>query len=196
MQPRKRPAAAAPPRFTHVPGVGAKFEGYLTRMGFAAPRELAHHEPEQLYARLASMLGDPRLDRCVLYLFRQLVYYARKVRTRAALVARASALSTPLRSAQYGDRDDIERLPKRAKVQLDPALDWAAWSDARMTSDMAKSLEALRPPSSAAPINANGAVEEEAPGRPASASERRRRSDRSGAPAIKQEEGGDAATRR
>lgn len=58
-----------------IPGVGAKMEQHLLRLGYASVEALKGQDPEEMYQRDCLLAGEP-LDRCVLYVYRLCVYYA------------------------------------------------------------------------------------------------------------------------
>lgn len=58
-----------------IPGVGAKMELTLHRLGYDRVEQLAGADPELMYQRLEALQGG-HVDRCVLYVFRCAVYFA------------------------------------------------------------------------------------------------------------------------
>ena len=58
-----------------IPGVGPATAGDLHYLGVESVSDLKGRDPEDMYARMCAYQG-PRLDRCVLYVFRCVVYYA------------------------------------------------------------------------------------------------------------------------
>jgi hypothetical protein len=58
-----------------IPGVGPKTALDLYELGFRRVRDLAVADPEKMYCRLCR--GGP-VDRCMLYVFRCAVYFARE----------------------------------------------------------------------------------------------------------------------
>lgn len=62
--------------FRQIPGVGRNMEAHLLALGLTNLGELAAQSPEELYTRSCLMFGQP-LDKCVLYVYRCAVYYAR-----------------------------------------------------------------------------------------------------------------------
>jgi hypothetical protein len=62
-----------------LPGVGKSIAQDLWDMGFRSPSELKHKDPEKLYEDLNKLRGTT-LDRCLLYTFRCMVYYATETR--------------------------------------------------------------------------------------------------------------------
>ncbi|WP_243313604.1 helix-hairpin-helix domain-containing protein [Fundidesulfovibrio agrisoli] len=58
-----------------IPGIGPAMARDLYSLGVRAPEDLAGRDPQQLYDQLREMSGG-KLDRCVLYVFREAVYYA------------------------------------------------------------------------------------------------------------------------
>ncbi len=67
------------PDLTLIPGVGKSIEHDLNRLGIHFISDLKNNDPERLYNRLVQLSGHP-IDRCVLYVFREAVYYASSVR--------------------------------------------------------------------------------------------------------------------
>ena len=61
---------------TRIPGVGPAMAGDLYALGFRRVADLAGADPEVLYERLCRLTGAHQ-DRCVLYVFRCAVYFAR-----------------------------------------------------------------------------------------------------------------------
>ena len=62
--------------FRQIPGVGSDMEAHLMSLGLTNLAELAKENPEELYTRDCLQFGQP-LDKCILYIFRCAVYYAR-----------------------------------------------------------------------------------------------------------------------
>jgi hypothetical protein len=62
-----------------IPGVGTKIARDLRDLGLNSVKDLQGQNPEELYSRLMALRGCP-VDRCVLYVFRCAVYYARNGR--------------------------------------------------------------------------------------------------------------------
>jgi len=60
---------------TSIPGVGPNIEKHLKRLGCHSVEDLVGKNPEELYARDCELEGCA-LDRCLLYVYRQAVYYA------------------------------------------------------------------------------------------------------------------------
>ncbi len=58
-----------------IPGVGPSLARDLMDLGYGVPGDLAGEDPEQMFARLCDLRSKP-IDRCVLYVFREAVYYA------------------------------------------------------------------------------------------------------------------------
>lgn len=58
-----------------IPGVGPGLAMDLKDLGYAEPADLAGEDPERMFARLCNLRSKP-IDRCVLYVFREAVYYA------------------------------------------------------------------------------------------------------------------------
>jgi hypothetical protein len=60
---------------TRAPGVGPRMAADLDSLGVRSLDDLAGCDPQRLYDRLCELTG-PRVDRCVLYVFRCAVYFA------------------------------------------------------------------------------------------------------------------------
>lgn len=58
-----------------MPGVGKRIAEDLWDLGFRSVEELRGQDPEALYARLCVLQGM-QVDRCMLYVFRCIVYFA------------------------------------------------------------------------------------------------------------------------
>jgi uroporphyrinogen-III synthase len=61
--------------FQTLASVGPATAGDLWQLGYRSIAELAHADPEEMYRRMDAIQG-PGLDRCVLYVFRCVVYQA------------------------------------------------------------------------------------------------------------------------
>lgn len=58
-----------------IPGVGPSLARDLYDLGMHSVEDLKGADPAQLYADLCELRGE-HVDRCVLYVFREAVYYA------------------------------------------------------------------------------------------------------------------------
>jgi len=58
-----------------IPGVGPSIAQDLLDLGVRRVADLRDADPEHLYARLCHLRGT-HIDRCVLYVFREAVYFA------------------------------------------------------------------------------------------------------------------------
>jgi hypothetical protein len=58
-----------------IPGVGPSIAQDLLDLGVRRVADLRDSDPEYLYARLCHLRGA-HIDRCVLYVFREAVYFA------------------------------------------------------------------------------------------------------------------------
>jgi hypothetical protein len=58
-----------------IPGVGPNLEEDLLLLGFRSVADLAKADAEEMYERLCEKRGG-HIDRCVLYVFREAVYFA------------------------------------------------------------------------------------------------------------------------
>ncbi|HOT97067.1 MAG TPA: helix-hairpin-helix domain-containing protein [bacterium] len=58
-----------------IPGVGPNLARHLGEIGYHRVSQLRDADPEAMYARLCELHGG-RIDRCVLYVFREAVYFA------------------------------------------------------------------------------------------------------------------------
>ena len=61
--------------FEVIPGVGPSIAADLRSLGFKEVAELKGQDPERLYEQLMLLTGA-HIDRCVLYVFRCVIYYA------------------------------------------------------------------------------------------------------------------------
>ncbi|MBN2125696.1 MAG: helix-hairpin-helix domain-containing protein [Deltaproteobacteria bacterium] len=59
-----------------IPGVGPSLARDLVDLGYRRIAQLRAADPERMYGRLCALRGA-HVDRCVLYVFRCAVYYAR-----------------------------------------------------------------------------------------------------------------------
>ncbi len=59
-----------------IPGVGPSIAADLCGLGITAVQDLCDRDPEELYEELCVQVGQP-VDRCVLYVFRCAVWFAR-----------------------------------------------------------------------------------------------------------------------
>jgi len=64
-----------PDDLRRVPGVGPSIAADLRRLGIERLDDLRGRDPQRLYDELERLAGG-RVDRCVLYVFREAVYYA------------------------------------------------------------------------------------------------------------------------
>ncbi len=62
-------------RLTDIPGVGSSIAADLRNLGYNHPADLKGQSPEEMYDRLSAQAGT-NIDRCILYVFREAVYYA------------------------------------------------------------------------------------------------------------------------
>jgi len=62
--------------FQRIPGVGPKLAAKLAELGVQGLDDLAGRSPEALYRQLGD-LRQAHIDRCVLYVFRCAVYFAK-----------------------------------------------------------------------------------------------------------------------
>lgn len=58
-----------------IPGIGKKLARMLEMIGVRKVSDLKNASPEKLYKRLEETVGS-HVDRCVLYAFRNAVYFA------------------------------------------------------------------------------------------------------------------------
>lgn len=61
--------------FRRIPTLGIETAKDLWNLGFRSIEELKGKEPNRLYEKMCQ-IQNLKLDRCVLYMFRYLVYYA------------------------------------------------------------------------------------------------------------------------
>lgn len=61
--------------FEEIPGVGKSISRDFFDLGYRSIQELKTENPEQMYTKLCALRGQP-IDRCVLYVFREAVYFA------------------------------------------------------------------------------------------------------------------------
>jgi len=59
----------------NIPGVGKNIEKDFWNLGIRSIADLKGKDPEKLYEK-ANRLAGKRLDRCLLYIFREAVYFA------------------------------------------------------------------------------------------------------------------------
>jgi hypothetical protein len=64
-------------RLMTIPGVGKSIAGDLYDIGIRSPEELRGNEPELLYERICAH-QKKRIDRCLLYEMRCVVYFVSK----------------------------------------------------------------------------------------------------------------------
>ena len=69
-------AGSAWKEFQRIPGVGPKLAAKLDELGVQGLDDLAGRSPEALYRELVD-LRQVHIDRCVLYVFRCAVYFAK-----------------------------------------------------------------------------------------------------------------------
>ena len=69
-------AGSAWKEFQRIPGVGPKLAAKLAALGVQGLDDLAGRSPEALYRELVD-LRQAHIDRCVLYVFRCAVYFAK-----------------------------------------------------------------------------------------------------------------------
>lgn len=69
-------AGSAWKEFQQIPGVGPKLAAKLAELGVQGLDDLAGRSPEALYRELVD-LRQAHIDRCVLYVFRCAVYFAK-----------------------------------------------------------------------------------------------------------------------
>ncbi len=62
-------------QLTEIPGVGKSIARDLKNLGIYEVKDLKNKDPEKLY-ELSNNLAGVRQDRCLLYVFREAVYYA------------------------------------------------------------------------------------------------------------------------
>ncbi|MDD8027172.1 MAG: helix-hairpin-helix domain-containing protein [Acidobacteriota bacterium] len=67
--------ATALKKFQDIPNVGPRTAEDLWRLGFRSPSELKGQDPQAMYEQLCDLKGV-RIDRCQLYVFRSVVYFA------------------------------------------------------------------------------------------------------------------------
>ncbi|MFH0776837.1 MAG: helix-hairpin-helix domain-containing protein [Patescibacteria group bacterium] len=60
-----------------IPGVGKSIARDFAELGFSQIAELKNQNPEDLYLRFCA-LKNQKVDRCLLYVFRSAVAFARK----------------------------------------------------------------------------------------------------------------------
>jgi hypothetical protein len=58
-----------------IPGVGPAMARDLWDLGVSSVQDLKYRNPEAMYRQLCALEGGP-VDRCMLYVFREAVYYA------------------------------------------------------------------------------------------------------------------------
>jgi hypothetical protein len=60
---------------TRIPGVGPTIEKHLKRLGYHAVEDISGQNAEEMYERDCALEGCA-LDRCLLYVYREAVYFA------------------------------------------------------------------------------------------------------------------------
>ena len=61
--------------FEKIPGVGPSLSRDFLDLGYQEVSDLQNEDPEQMFNRLCLLRGK-NVDRCVLYVFREAVYFA------------------------------------------------------------------------------------------------------------------------
>lgn len=64
-----------PENLQNIPGVGPNIAAHLGELGIQRLSQLRNADPEGMFARLCELHGGP-IDRCLLYVFREAVYFA------------------------------------------------------------------------------------------------------------------------
>lgn len=86
--------------FEQIPGVGKKIASYISELGFHNLNDLRKANAEKMFAEFCALRGE-QIDRCLLYVFRSVVEFARKphernwweFKERSDAVRRSSALA-------------------------------------------------------------------------------------------------------
>ncbi len=68
-----------------IPGVGPRIALCLLDLGYSQVEDLKRENPEEMFHKLCQ-LRDKKIDRCVLYVFRETVYFASNTNHDAALL--------------------------------------------------------------------------------------------------------------
>ncbi len=63
--------------FEKIPGVGKKVASYISELGFKNLAELKKANAEKMYFEFCALRGE-KIDRCLLYVFRGAVEFAKK----------------------------------------------------------------------------------------------------------------------
>lgn len=63
--------------FEKIPGVGKKVASYIEELDIKNFAELKKANPEEMYTRFCILRGE-EIDRCLLYVFRSAVSFAKK----------------------------------------------------------------------------------------------------------------------
>ncbi len=63
--------------FQSLPGVGIRIAEDLWDMGYRQTSDLSSQNPEKMYEKLC-ILQETKVDRCMLYVFRCVVYFVRE----------------------------------------------------------------------------------------------------------------------
>jgi len=71
--------------FEIIPGVGKSISRDFLDLGYRSVQELKTENPEQMYTKLCSLRGQ-NIDRCVLYVFREAVYFSNSVKPESELL--------------------------------------------------------------------------------------------------------------
>lgn len=70
------PSVTSTSDLTRIPGVGPSIAQDLQALGFRSVDDIAGADPERMYRDLCVLRGA-HIDRCVLYVFRCAVYFAK-----------------------------------------------------------------------------------------------------------------------
>ncbi|MCF7845978.1 MAG: helix-hairpin-helix domain-containing protein [Candidatus Peribacteraceae bacterium] len=66
-----------PSEFEKIPGVGKKVARYIQEIGLKDFADLSKADPEKMYTQFCVLRGI-KIDRCLLYVFRSAVAFARQ----------------------------------------------------------------------------------------------------------------------
>lgn len=81
-----------------IPGIGPRLERDLLNLGIKKISDLENKDPEKLYRKLEKLTNSHQ-DRCVLYVFRCAVYYAKGGRNAQKLLWWSWKDTKPISSA-------------------------------------------------------------------------------------------------
>lgn len=93
-----------------IPGVGKSLARDIFDLGYRSVRELKTADPESMFRQLSLLRSQP-MDRCVLYVFREAVYYASANTHKPELLKWWTWKDTNLQNIEPADRALIRATP-------------------------------------------------------------------------------------